>query len=202
MKLKTNKLIVFLLGVYFFSLGVLAIVNVLILKNYSGLLWVSYFTLLFIGIGMLFRNSSFILSQLNIILIPLIFWNIDFFYRLITGNSFFGITDYFFVGQKTLGDFITLQHIYVIPFALYAIYLIGLKKSDAWKISFFEIGIVFIISFLFTSIKENINCVFSSCISFVSISGILHYFVWFAVFFSMILITNFLIVFIFRKLDW
>ncbi len=201
MKLKTNKLIVFVLGIYFFSLGILAIINTLINKNYFGILWICYFGLLFVGVGMIMRNSSFILSQLNLLTIPLVFWNIDFFYRLITGNSFFGITDYLFVGQKTLGNFITLQHIYIIPFALYAIYLIKLKRTDAWKISFLEIGLVFLIGLLFTPVKENVNCIFNSCISFVNISGILYYFVWFVVFFIMILITNFVIVFIFKKKD-
>ncbi len=200
MKLKTNKLIVFLLGIYFFSLGVLAIVNTLMNKNYFGILWACYFGLLFIGIGMLFRNSSFILSQLNILLIPLIIWNVDFFYRLITGNSFLGVTDYFFIGQKTLGDFITLQHIYLLPFALYAIYLIKLKRTDSWKISFLEIGLVFFIG-LFTPVKENINCIFSSCIDFVKISGIWYQLFWFGVVFGMILITNFTINYIFKK-NW
>ncbi|MEN7982728.1 MAG: hypothetical protein ABFQ65_04755 [Nanoarchaeota archaeon] len=199
MKLKTNKLIVFVLGIYFFSLGILAIINTLISKNYFGILWICYFGLLFVGIGMLMRNSSFILSQLNLLIIPLIFWNIDFFYRLITGNPFFGITDYLFVGQKTLGNFITLQHIYIIPFALYAIYLIKLKRTDAWKISFLEISLIFLLSLLFSPAEKNVNCIFNSCVSFVNVSGIWYHLFWIFLVFIMILITNFLIVFIFKK---
>lgn len=199
MKLKTNKLIVSILGIYFFSLGVLAVVNVFILKDYPGLLWMCYFGLLFIGFGMLIRNSSFILSQLNILMIPLIVWNVDFFYRLITSKSFLGITDYFFMERTTLGDIITLQHIYLLPFAFYAIYLIGLKRNDAWKISFVEVIVAFFIGLLFTSASENVNCVFNPCLNVVNFSGLFYNFIWFVMFFSMILITNFLVVFIFRK---
>lgn len=199
MKVKTNNLIVLLMGIYFFSLGVLAVVNVLVLKNYSGLLWMCYFGLLFIGIGMLFRNSFFILAQLNILFIPLIFWNLDFFYKLFTGETLWGITDYFFIGRTTLGNIITLQHLYIIPLALFAIYLIGLKRRDSWKLSFFEILLVFFAGLFFTSTNENVNCIFSSCVSFVNVSGILYNLVWFGLIFSMIIITNFLIVLIFKK---
>ena len=93
---KPIKNFLFVLGVIYISLGILAFYNAIKYTEIAGVLWFSYVAFFLIGIGLLTRNSYLIASQLNIILIPYIIWNIDFFYILLTGNSLWGITNYFF----------------------------------------------------------------------------------------------------------
>mgnify|MGYP001568505613 CR=1 FL=1 len=139
--------------------------------------------------------------QVNIITIPLVFWNIDFFYQLATGNALWGITDYFFIigWMNSLGNFVTLEHIYLVPVTLGFIYLLGISRKDLWKISFLEIAIIFFISFFLSQREMNANCVFSSCISFVSLESPGYQILWFFAVFLMIFLTNYLLVYLTKK---
>ena len=84
------------------------------------------------------------MSQVYILTIPLLIWNIDFFYWLIFDKPLWGITDYFFVNNVfNLGKVISLQHLFTIPLSIYAANLIGVKRRDAWKWSFIQIILVF-----------------------------------------------------------
>lgn len=63
-----------------------------------------------------------------------------------------------------------------------------------WLASFIEIAIVFFLSILFTPVEKNVNCVFDSCINFISFGGIGYQAVWFLGIFSLILFTNYFLV--------
>src|SRR3989344_9685731 len=128
-----------LIGFFLVFLGILAFYNGFNSVGLSGILWFSYTALFLIGIGILTRNSYLIASQLNIILIPYIFWNIDFFYVLLTGNTLWGVTNYFFTSRPTIAQMITLQHLITIPVSLLAIYFIKLKRKDFWKLSAIQV---------------------------------------------------------------
>jgi len=185
-----NKVISFL-GIYFFILGIIAVIYAIYHPETANFLWFCYIFLILAGLGMILRNSLIIISQLNISLIPTLIWNIDFFYQLITKSSLWGVTDYFFVeGVNSLGMFITLQHLYILPLTLYSVYVLGLKSRKAWIISFVEIFIIFWLSFLFTSFESNTNCVFESCVSFLTIEGISYRILWFVFVFVTIFLVN------------
>ena len=115
-----------------------------------------------------------------------------FFYRLITGNTFLGITNYFFMLGPITSKISTTQHLFTIPLAIFTLYLIKIKKNSAWFISFFQITLLFFISRLVTLPKENVNCVYHSCMK---ISFEPYYLLfWFVGYFVMILITNSILV--------
>ena len=179
-------------GVLFLVLGIFAYYNGFQNSGLAGVLWFSYTALFLIGIGILTRNSYLIGSQINIIFIPYIVWNIDFFYVLITSGSLWGITNYFFASRPILSQMITLQHLFIIPVSLVSLYFIKLKRNDFWKLSL--IGVL--ISFLLIKIinpAENINCVFENCLPF-QITLIPYPFVWFLTYIAMIFLTNFLLI--------
>lgn len=200
MKKSISEKIIFVLGVYLFVLGVVAIFNAILNPEIANFLWLCYIALLLIGIGMMIGNSLLIITQLNIYLIPIIVWNIDFFYQLFTKTPLLGITDYLFIGGlNSLGNFISLQHIYLFPLAIYAVYKIGLKSKKAWMISFLEIFILFWLSLL-TSADKNTNCVFRSCVNFIPLEGLSYQILWFVFMFVSILFVNFLLTsFLFKK---
>ncbi|MEK6836726.1 MAG: hypothetical protein AABX94_03605, partial [Nanoarchaeota archaeon] len=154
-----SRVIINIIGIIFLVFGIAAIINTIlnIEKGFAPILWLSYVCLILLAIGILKKDSSLIASQIAIIGIPYIIWNIDFFYNLISGNSLLGITDYLFKSNNIIDKIISLQHIFNLPLSLIALHLIKLKRTDFWIIGTIQITIVFLISRLTTTYKENVN---------------------------------------------
>jgi len=192
MKKWWKNLILNVFGIFILLLGIIAVINTLWTQGSVQVLWMCYICLLLIGIGILIRSSFLIMSQLYIITIPLLLWDVDFLYRLIMQKSLIGVTDYFFIGSLSeIGKIITLQHLFIIPLAIYLVYLIGVKRRDAWKLSFIQIILVFFLGILFTSPEANINCVFEPCINI--FLGLPYQLTWFLIAFLLIIVSNLII---------
>lgn len=178
-------------GVLLLTLGILAVYNSINTGLAFQIFWMCYISLILMGVGILSRNSFLVMSQIYILTIPLLIWNIDFFHWLIFDRALWGITDYFFVNPTfNLGKIVSLQHIYSVPLAVYCVYLIRRKRNDEWKLSLVQSTLIFFISFLFTPKYLNINCVFKKCID-ISL-GLPHQMNWFIIYFSTILVTAFI----------
>ena len=199
-KYKPYDVMVFLFGVFFVVLGILAIINSFFYLEVASFLWLCYLSLILIGAGMIFRSSYLIVMQLNIVFIPLVFWNVDFFYQLFSKKSLYGITDYFFTGGlNSLGSFVSLQHIYILPLSVYIVYRLGVKDRRIWIASFIEVLIVFFASLFFSSASENANCVIVSCADFIRVSGIQYNLLWIVSMFVAIYLSNYFFVKFFCK---
>ena len=177
-------------GALLLIVGFLAVAYAIYVKNPADILWFCYTAIILSGIAILRRDSRLLLAQLLIWIIPLIVWNIDFWYRLFSGFSLFGITDYFFLPSRDLiANIISFQHIYIIPIAFGALYLFKIKKNGAWKIALAEILFLFILTKIFTFPEINVNCVYYPCIP-ISIS-IPYWIAWWLSVAFIILITNY-----------
>jgi len=198
---KKDDLIYWAFGAYLIILGILAFINAFLHLDSAIPLWFCYIAVFLIGIGILTKNSDLIMIQLNIIAIPLIFWDTDFFYQLVTSRPLWGITDYFFIigWMNSLGNYITLEHLYIVPVAMAFIYFLGVSRKDLWMFSFMEISIIFLISFFFSPPGPNVNCVFYSCIDFISLGSPYYQIFWFFSVFLMIFLTNSLLVYLMKK---
>lgn len=186
-----KKITLNIIGVLFITWGIAAIINTLYRDDLAPILWLCYIGIILLGIGALKKDSFLITSQINILAVPLIFWTIDFFSFLINGKTLLGIVDYYFIPGPVIGKIISSQHLFTIPLSFYAIYLIKLKRTDAWKISFIQLILIFLATRIFTDPGENVNCVFSSCLNFtVSYYPLM----WFVLTFLMVLLINFLII--------
>lgn len=191
MKKVVKKIILNLIGIYFLILGITAILLSLLRQMPTQILYACYIGIILIGIGILTRKSFLILSQIYIITIPSIFWGIDFVHWLIFKTPLWGMTDYFFFNSAiTIDKFVSLQHFYAIPLAIYAVKLIG-KGKGAWKLSLIQIVLTFIAVKILSPPELNINCVFYSCININW--GLPYNFIWFLVSFSIVSITAFLL---------
>jgi hypothetical protein len=189
MKEEMKNYLLDVFGVIFIVLGITAIINSVILTdNASQILWLCYFGLVIIGSGMIMKNDLMILSQLNILTFPLIFWNIDFLYYLFTSSSLWGITDYMFIYSTiTLGKLISLQHLFTIPLSIYALYLIKINNRKSWIWSFAQMIIIYIFVVSFTNPIYNINCVFKPCLDYFLYVPLPYIITWFAT--SLIIIS-------------
>lgn len=181
--------IFFVIGVYLFVLGITAIIYSLINPEIASFLWLCYITLIIIGLGMIFKNSFLLVLQLNIVTIPLVFWNLDLFYRYFFNKDLFGITNYLLT-LNSFGNFVTLQHIYLLPLAFFALYKFKIKRKDVWIFSFVEMILIYFLSIFLTSPGKNTNCVFRSCVNFVNLEGISYSIFWFVSIFILVFITN------------
>ena len=192
-----KELILNIIGIIFLVFGIGAIINTLLHleQGLAPLLWFSYIGLILLAIGVFRRDSYLIASQLCILGIPYILWDIDFFAHLIIQGTFLGITDYFFVSGPLIGKIISSQHLFNLPLSLLAVYLIGLKRKDFWKLAFFEMAVLFFITKLVTNSMQNVNCVYHNCANFDF--GIWYPLEWFLAYFVIILISNYVVVKIF-----
>lgn len=196
----TNKktIVLPIIGVYFLLLGITAILRSFYNNAPYQILYACYIGAILIGIGILTKKSFIILSQVYILAIPLLVWDIDFIHWLIFNKPLWGITDYFFNNPyATIDKFISLQHLYTIPLSLYTIKLIGIKRKNALNWSFIQVVVFFLIITIFSPPSLNVNCVFSSCIDVNS--GLPYVIVWFLASFSMIIITALLFSYFLRK---
>jgi hypothetical protein len=170
-------------------------------KDYTQVLWMCYSMLALIGIGIAIGNTRILASQLNIILVPFIIWNIDFFHILIFSEPLWGITNYFFESDLIIPKTFTLQHIFTLPLAFVYLYIMKLEKKDAWKISISQVTILFFATLYLSEPTRNLNCAFESCMPFIPTNSF-YPLIWFMVVFSGIFITNYILVSIpfFKKL--
>lgn len=149
--------------------------------------------MILIGIGILSKNSSLILVELNILGISLILWSIDFLYQAATNVPLWGITDYLFRGDLIIPKIVSLQHLYTVPILLFTLSLLKIKHYNLWAISLLQALFIQIITLRYTLPQENINCVYRSCISFLPLTW--HYqIIWSIGMFVIIFVTNKVIV--------
>lgn len=191
--LKKKRTIINLIGFFYLLIGISAIVNTIYQEDLAPLLWFCYVGMILLGIGALRKDSLLVVSQLNILAIPLIVWTIDLIYGLIMGQTLFGVVDYFFLPGPLIGKIISLQHLFTIPLGIYLLFLVKLKRKDAWKLSFATLIILFFITRFFTTEFYNINCVYEPCMNFNVVTSI-YPIVWFSVSFIGVFLTNFVIV--------
>ena len=185
--MKKEQIIPKLTGTIFLIFGITAIINQLLENNLPGILWFCYTGLIIMGIGFLLNNKTLIKSQLNILLIPLIFWTIDFLSIAIFKENFLGITNYFFEFGKILPKIITSQHLFTIPLAIYALRFITGKSKHDRIFSIIQITIIYIITKALTLQEKNINWIYKT-----SLDVAIPYYslAWFGTVILMIFLSN------------
>jgi hypothetical protein len=173
-----SKVLLILIGLLFIIVGITAIVNSIIDNKPFQILWICYTSLIVIGIGILKRKPTLLVTQLNILAIPFLIWGLDFFYILITNKPLWGITNYFFEIGRTLPKLVSLQHLFTLPLSLYVLSVTKINNSKTIIYSVVQLVLIFLISILATPQVENINCVFESCMTIVKTTK-LYPFIWF-----------------------
>ncbi|MFA5019549.1 MAG: hypothetical protein WC533_00440 [Candidatus Pacearchaeota archaeon] len=188
---KTKKIILLVSGSFFILFGLFA----MFFSVYNGtpewILWACYIGMIIIGIGILIKDGELIASQLNILTIPLLLWTFDFIYTLFTGRNILGMAEYFFDRVDLVPKVISLEHLFLLPIGFFALYLIGLKERDSWKISYIQLTAVFLIMKLFRITDSNVNCISYPCWNFPIFQP---YFIeWFLIIFTAVALTSFMI---------
>lgn len=178
---------------------VILIINIFVFKLYSSIFWLCYTGILLIMIGIWKNKSYIVLSQIIILAIPDVLWIIDFLAILITGNSVMNLSNYFFQPRPLLAKLVSLQHLYVIPLALFALYIIKIDKAKlALRFAAVQLVVFLFLSRTFTPIEDNINCTYFTCFDLQPLNyleGILPYsFGWYGIMFLSALVVYLILV--------
>lgn len=189
-----EKVKLMVIGIVLILMGILAMGYSIYTGSYASLFWLCYIGLILMGIGALIKSGDLLMSQIAILTLPAIIWGVDFAYQIIFKQPLFGITNYFFASDYSLlQKIISLQHIFAIPLALYALSIIKLREIDMWIWAFGEAVIVYVLTLMFTNKIYNVNYV-SSAPFLVADFGNYYPFLWMGIAFLGIYATNWVII--------
>ena len=149
-----------IIGVFFVCFGIYAIDYSIYVGQAQWTLWFCYSGMIIIGFGIIIRSVFLIVSQLNILTVPLLFWIGDFFYYLLFQSSRLHVSDYFFEPMAIGARIVSLEHLFLLPLVYLAVYMIGKKPGRAWTLTIIQLVIFFILSRLLTSPEFNVNWVY------------------------------------------
>ncbi len=199
MKERHKSIILHSVSAILFLFVLLAIIEQVRLRQYMNLLWLCYFNMALISIGIIAKKPNLILSQILILMIPDLLWIFDFFGILVTGTPVLGTARYFFAGNRDLlSQILSVQHLFTIPLSLLVLSLVKIKKSyKALFISFIEITLFFVLSYFIPG-NYGVNCLPTSeiCTSLQMPKFIPYPLFWFAVEFSFIIVSYFIVAFL------
>jgi hypothetical protein len=196
-----NRAIVLTIGIIIFLVGVLGIFNAFNYDRIYDVFWFCYLGSILLGAGIITSNVSLIKSQLYILVIPDIIWAVDFFTRLSTGKSAVGIVDYFFIETNILVKIVSLQHLFILPLALLAIWFIGKPirtNNKGMLISVIQVTFIYLATLIFTPVESNVNCAYRLCSQFAWTTN-LYPLIWFAGVLVMLFATRYLLNLLLKK---
>lgn len=192
MNQKLKKILTNAIGFFFLAFGTFSMDYAIWREKPDWVFWICYVAMVLIGFGTILKLPSLIAAQISIVGIPLLIWNIDFFYQIIFHQSLWGVTDYYFTEMLPASRFISFEHFFVVPLGLVALWFIKLNKNNFWRLSLIQISILYFAIRFFTSATENVSCVFKSCVSFIPTNQF-YPVMWFGLFILMITIASVLI---------
>ncbi len=163
MNQKDRKRLLFV-GIILVIIGAVDFIFTLLFEPFYNLLWFSNAITLLLGLALIFMNRLF-MGAILISSAAEIPWVVDFIGRLFFGKGIFGnVTEYMFknFGFYSINFYMELDHLLVIPIALYGAFKIGVHKKS-YLISSAHIILLNILTFYLTPAQKNINCIYHLC---------------------------------------
>lgn len=123
-------------------------------------LWFSDLAL-FGALAAVWLESSLLASMMAVaVLIPEMAWNLEYFFRLLTGKELFGLTGYMFDSSRPLYlRALSLFHVILPALLLWLLFRLG-YHPQAWYFQTALAWVVVPLSYLLTDPKENVNWVY------------------------------------------
>ncbi|MBI2649817.1 hypothetical protein HYX04_00720 [Candidatus Woesearchaeota archaeon] len=153
-----------IVGFILVAIGAADFIFTVLFEPFYNLLWFSNAITLLLGLAIISMNRLFMGAMLisSAAEIP---WVMDFISHIFLGKGIFGnVTEYMFMdfGLKSINFYMELDHLLVIPIALYGAYKIGVHKNS-YLISSAHIILLNALTFYMAPASKNINCIFHLC---------------------------------------
>ena len=161
---KKNQKKLIVIGILLLIMGIADFAYTIFFEPLYNLLWFSNSITILVGLAIISRNRLFMGAMLisSMIEIP---WVVDFLSHLLFGVGVFGnATEYMFrdFGFNSLNFYLELNHVLVIPAAVYGALKIGIHKKS-YFVSGAQAALFSILAFYLAPASKNINCVYHLC---------------------------------------
>lgn len=169
MQRKNIKTYFFLSIVLILSFVVDAIAKVVILQAPARVFWYSALGLVLLAMAFLMESSFLMTTTICVLFFIEGLWTLGFFYFLIFHGQVLQVSTYAFsVNFRDFSSFVTLYHLFFVPFIIYAYMHLKKVSRFGWLGAFFFALFAGVIAFMFAGGHDNINCVYSAatCIRF------------------------------------
>lgn len=180
----------FYLALFFLFLQFIVIAGSYNTDNFDIFYWFCNHTPLFFSIAFFIRNISLVKSLINVGFLIQFVWLIDFLIALLFSYYTLGITRYVFEDLSGLTIFIPiLIHIFSTNVSL--IFTFKEKTKDIVLIySFIYLVLLYIFTLFFTSVENNINCIYEIC-SLEFLTPPFYTFFWIPIMFILIILPSY-----------
>jgi hypothetical protein len=186
------------LGWFFLVLGIVSVFWHVLIQDWRYAVWFCNHAMIVVGLAVLNKNKFWLTAMLNWAVIPVSLWMIDFLSKLLFGMYLFRITEYMFV-EGWWRHLLGFQHLFTVPLMLYTLYLLGKPVKNAWLGTTLHGSILWIIAYFFITPDYNVNCAHETCVPAI-IPGFAAYpYVWPFIAIVMFIVTNWFLVWVFRR---
>lgn len=152
------------------SLIIFFIIRTIFLINegsFTDIFWLCNHAPLILGIAILFRSGFWITAEISFVFAGVFIWVADYFSKILFNIHVFGSTSYLFPITNQGFFYVTsLIHLFSLPLALWALFLINKKEPSAWKGAVIH-AIVLIPFAVYFREQYNLNCFLEPCISWI-----------------------------------
>lgn len=134
--------------------------NFFLYNDLSDILWYCNIIAIVLGAGLILKNNKAVTLAFVTTIPAQLLWMIDFFFELLGEGM--GRTAHIFNNPLWAIILTTNLHLVLIPIATYGVYKLGFAENILPHLILFIVALLSI-SYFFTDIEVNINCVFYSC---------------------------------------
>ena len=165
--IKNKNTLLNLMGVLLIIFFVIRVIFLVRDGSLENIFWLCNHAPLILGIAILFRSSFWITAEISFVFAGVFVWVADYLSKIIFDFHIFGSTDYLFPIIDQWFFYVTsLIHLFSLPLAVWALFLIKKKHPFAWKGALIH-AVVLIPFVIYFKEKYNLNCFLEPCISWI-----------------------------------
>jgi hypothetical protein len=165
-------------------------------------LWFCSVALFVLGFGILLRSAMLLNTFLSIALLVQPLWMLDYIWISFFGVPLNGFSSFVFQPSFGVLEFVNnFRHMFMIPLGFYAVFMFSRKDRKSYFFIFLFLLSVLGITYILAPPQLNINCVNSSCVGDIGLTGFSYFIVFVLAVISLSLGINFFINMLLKKFE-
>lgn len=165
--IKNKDALLNIIGILLILFFVIRVIFLIKNGTLEHIFWLCNHAPLIFGIAILFRSSFWITAEISFVFAGVLIWVIDYLSKIFFSVHIFGSTSYLFPIANYGFFYVTsLIHLFSLPLAIWALFLIKKKEPFAWKGALIH-AVVLIPFVVYFREAYNLNCFLEPCISWI-----------------------------------